>query len=81
MTPPKRGKHSRDRAKKRGEGDIYGVIDELLAPAFACWIAAQCEQVGIDEIDSTESKKVEAIIRPSELVGVLASRNKNHPER
>jgi hypothetical protein len=35
----KRLKRSRARAK-RGEGVIYDVIDEWLAPALACWIAS-----------------------------------------
>jgi hypothetical protein len=43
MTKTKQAKQSRDRSRKRGEGEIYGVIDDLIAPAFARWIAEQRE--------------------------------------
>jgi hypothetical protein len=46
-------RHSRERARKRGEGDIYGVIDELIAPAFVTWIAAWRDQPETDAGDTT----------------------------
>jgi hypothetical protein len=47
-------KHSRERAGKRDKGHIYGVIDDLIAPSFAKWIAARRDQACTNTVTSLE---------------------------
>jgi hypothetical protein len=75
-----RTKHSRRRAAMRGEGDIYGVIDDLLAQAFAVWIAVQHEVLCNNEVNLTENQEAANSSRVGTL-GAPTNKNPHHPER
>lgn len=55
--PAGRGGRNRALKRKRGDGEIFDVIDEWLAPAFARWIASQQKAVRPEFAEVTREHK------------------------